>query len=170
MSGETGATTETNGSWAVYLPLGEGRRLWTVGDTYTLKATTESTAEGTLFVMEASVPPGGGPPPHIHHGTDEAFYVLEGEIEFLDGDRTFVAGAGSFVLIPKGRVHRFENVGTEKAKALIMATPAGFEHYFEEVGQPAGEGDAPPISPEEVEKAIAAAPKYDSEILPPPQV
>ena len=29
-------------------------------------------------MMEAIVPPGHGPPPHIHSREDEAFYVLEG--------------------------------------------------------------------------------------------
>ena len=169
MSSNTeGKTTQTSGRRGVHVPPGEGRRLWTVGDTYTLKATAENTA-GALFTMEAVVPPQGGPPPHVHRRMDEAFYVLEGELEVLDGGRTFVAGAGSFVFVPKGTKHTFKNVGMETVKMLVMGTPAGFEGYFEEVGRPAGEGEAPPTSPEEIEKAIAAAPRYDTEILPPPR-
>jgi hypothetical protein len=29
--------------------------------------------------MEAIVPTGGGPPPHIHHAEDETFYIVEGK-------------------------------------------------------------------------------------------
>lgn len=152
----------------VHIPAGEGESLWTVGDTYTLKATSANT-NGALFLMEASVPPQGGPPPHIHRETDEAYYVLEGEVEVQGGESTFVAAAGSFVFIPKGAVHTFKNVGTGTTKMLILAVPAGFEGYFRAVGRPAGEGAAPPMSPEEIEMAIAEAPNYDSEILLPPR-
>lgn len=157
---------EKDGKGVVHVPPGEGRSLWVVGDTYTSKATTENT-DGALFVTEASVPPRGGPPPHVHRRTDEAFYVLEGELEILDGGRAFVAGAGSFVFIPKGTAHAFKNAGPETARMLAVMAPAGFEGFFEEAGRPAGEGTAPPPGPEDIEKGIAAAPKYDIEILPP---
>ncbi len=157
---------ETGDQRGVLVPPGEGGSVWAVGDTYTFKATTENTG-GALFVMEASVPPQGGPPPHVHHRTDEAFYIQEGELEMLVGGDTYPAGAGSFVFIPKGTVHRFRNVGTRDAKMLGMMTPAGFEGFLEEIGRPAGEGAAPPTTPEDIEKGIAAAPKYDIEILPP---
>ena len=159
---------ETNGKRGIHIPPGEGKALWVVGDTYTFKATAENTG-GSLFIMEASVPPQGGPPPHIHHRTDEAFYMLEGELEMLSGEDIFVARAGSFVFIPKGTVHKFRNVGTESAKMLSIITPAGFEEFFEEIGQPAGEGTAPPITPEDIEEGIVVAPKYDIEILPFPE-
>jgi mannose-6-phosphate isomerase-like protein (cupin superfamily) len=46
------------------------------------------------------VPPGGGSVAHVHTRTDEAFYVLSGELEILNGSRTFVIGAGDFVFMP----------------------------------------------------------------------
>ena len=150
----------------IHVPPGGGESLWVVGDTYTFKATAENTS-GSLFIMEAGVPPQGGPPPHIHHRTDEAFYMLEGELEMLSGENTFVVRAGSFVFIPKATVHKFRNVGTEPAKMLSIMTPAGFEGFFGEIGKPAGEGTAPPTTPEDIEKGIVAAPKYDIDILPP---
>jgi len=39
---------------------------------YTFLVTGEQTG-GAYFVMEALVPPGGGPPPHIHRNEDETF-------------------------------------------------------------------------------------------------
>lgn len=152
----------------VHVSPGEGESLWVVGDTYTFKGVSKNTG-GAFLLFEASIPPQAGPPPHIHHQEDEAYYVIEGDIEVLDQDRTFVAGAGSFVFLPRGTLHRFKNVGTQTARMLIMATPAGLEEFFEEVGQPAREGEiAPPLGPEEIKRILAAAPKYGLEIPPPP--
>lgn len=159
---------ETTDRRGVHVPPGEGKSLWVVGDTYTFKGVSENTG-GAFLLFEANIPPQAGPPPHIHHREDEAYYVLEGDIEVLDGDRTFVAGAGSFVFLPRGGLHRFKNVGTQTARMLIMATPAGLDEFFAEVGQPAREGEtAPPLGPEEIERLLAAAPKYGLEIPPPP--
>jgi hypothetical protein len=54
-----------------HVPAGQGRSIWAVGDTYSFKVTGTET-DGMLTVFEASVPPGAGPPPHIHHDADEA--------------------------------------------------------------------------------------------------
>ena len=59
---------------------GEGPVFSAVGDVYRMLATGEQTG-GAYVLSEARVPPGGGPPPHIHHREDEAFFVLEGEID-----------------------------------------------------------------------------------------
>lgn len=153
---------------ASYVAAGDGQKLWTAGDTYRVLASNDDTA-GAFSVIEGSVPPGGGPPPHIHHKADEAFYLLDGELEItLVGDRTFMAHAGGFVFIPRGVPHAFKNTGTSPAKMLIMFTPAGLEKFFEAVGQPAGEGDAPPLSQAEIDRAIKFGPIHDLEILPPP--
>jgi uncharacterized cupin superfamily protein len=56
---------------------------------------------GAYFTMEALVPTGGGPPPHIHTREDETFYLIEGQIELLLGDRKIMAGPGDFVNVPR---------------------------------------------------------------------
>jgi mannose-6-phosphate isomerase-like protein (cupin superfamily) len=116
-------------SGAVHVPAGEGPTTWFSGDTYTIKASGEST-HGSLGLVEATVPPGGGPVAHAHTRTDEAFYVLSGELEILDGTRTFIARAGDFVFIPRGTRHRFKNTGLHSARTLFMLTPAGEERVF----------------------------------------
>jgi quercetin dioxygenase-like cupin family protein len=116
-------------SGAVHVPAGEGPTTWFSGDTYTIKASREST-DGSLGLVEATVPPGGGPVAHAHTRTDEAFYVLSGELEILDGGRTFVARAGDFVFIPRGIRHRFKNTGVHGARMLFMFTPGGEERVF----------------------------------------
>jgi quercetin dioxygenase-like cupin family protein len=140
-----------------------------LGDLYEFKAVSEDTG-GAYAAVEVTATPGlPGPPPHIHHREDEAFYLLEGELElFVEGD-TGVVGAGSFVNIPRGMLHTFRNAGAESARFVAVVAPAGFEGFFEEVGEPATDPSSPPAGPPDVEKVLAAAPKYGLEIPPPPE-
>lgn len=159
---------ETKLAGVRYVPPGEGRSIWIVGDVYTFKAVSEDT-KGAYMLFEASVPPQSGPPPHIHHWEDETYYILEGEFEILDNGHTITATAGSFVYIPRGTLHRFKNVGETPARMLVLFTPAGFENFFFEVGLPAEEGGTPPpLGPEEIERTLAAAPKHGMEVRLPP--
>ncbi len=68
-----------------------------------------------------------GPPPHIHRIYDEAFYVLDGALVFvLDGEpRTCTAG--SFVFVPRGVVHGFNNPEGAPARMLVITTSAAIE-------------------------------------------
>ncbi len=63
-----------------------------VGDVYRFLATGEETS-GKYAQWEANVPPGGGPPPHVHSREEEGFYILEGEITLQIGDGRLVATA-----------------------------------------------------------------------------
>jgi quercetin dioxygenase-like cupin family protein len=130
-------------SGAVHVPAGEGPTTWFSGDTYTIKASGQSTG-GSLGLVEATVPPGGGPIAHAHTRADEAFYVLSGELEILDGSRTFVAGAGDFVFIPRGIRHRFKNTGLHSSRMLFMFTPGGEEGVFA-YGDEAQPGQPPTV-------------------------
>jgi mannose-6-phosphate isomerase-like protein (cupin superfamily) len=67
-----------------------------------------------------------GPGAHLHE-EDDMFYVIEGTMSFLLGDRWVDAPRGSFVLAPAGVRHDFENRGTERAGALNFSVPGGFE-------------------------------------------
>src|SRR5438445_11501037 len=70
---------------AIAFEVGEGKVLSARGSTMFFKATHAST-NGAFSFMERTLPPGGRkPPPHIHTNCEEAFYVLDGEIEFLLG-------------------------------------------------------------------------------------
>jgi quercetin dioxygenase-like cupin family protein len=139
---------------------GEGRSIWVVGDTYTFKATGDSTG-GVLALMEASIPPGSGPPPHVHANEDEAFYLLAGALQLSAGEETFAARAGDFVFLPRGTPHSFTNPSVDAARALILCTPAGLEHFFYEIGSPARPGEqAPPLSADQLDRIIDVAPRY----------
>jgi quercetin dioxygenase-like cupin family protein len=67
-----------------------------------------------------------GPGAHSHP-EDDVFYVLEGTLSFLLGDRWVDAPKGSFVIAPGGMTHDFENRSDARAGALNLSFPGGFE-------------------------------------------
>ena len=148
----------------------EGRTIAVVGDVYRFLATGEDT-NGKYALWEAVVPPGGGPPPHVHSREEEGFYVLEGEITLVVGDQRLIASAGMFANMPVGTLHSFKNESNKPAKMLISVAPAGLEKMFFEVGVPLPEGSTTALPPkkEEIEKLLAVAPSYGIKIkLPQP--
>ncbi len=114
---------------------GEGERIWIVGDTMTLKATSESTA-GRLVLLENLTAPGGGPPPHIHTNEDEFFFVLDGAFEIRIGDELHEVGPGGFAYVPRGTVHNFRNTAETPSRILVGFTPGGMEGLLPRIGAP----------------------------------
>ena len=104
------------------------------GDQYRYLATGDDT-DGGYYLVEAIVPPGGGPPLHIQTREEEAFYILEGELSFYGDDGEVVAGSGTYLNIPKGAKHRFRNNGDTTAKMIFFFTPAGIEGLFDELAK-----------------------------------
>ena len=129
---------------SVHVPPGRGRSLWFNGGLVKFYALGEDTG-GAFTLFEESLAPQDRALPHLHHEEDQAFYVLEGEHEFVCDGRTFAAGAGSFFYVPRGTVHSYENVGTEPGRILILSAPAGgTERIFFELGESATEESPPP--------------------------
>ncbi len=143
----------------------EGRTVAVVGDVYRFLATGEET-NGAYALWEARVPPGGGPPPHVHSREEEGFYVLEGEITFRIGEQQLVASAGMFANMPVGTPHSFRNESNSPARMLISVAPAGLEQMFLRAGRelPPGTETALPPTHAEIEKLLAIAPEYGIEI------
>jgi len=117
----------------------EGRTIAVVGDVYRFLATGDDT-DGKYALWEALVPPGGGPPPHVHSREEEGFYILEGEITLQVGEERIVAAAGMFANMPVGTPHSFKNESGKLARMLISVAPAGLEKMFFEVGVPLTNG------------------------------
>src|SRR5215469_4956330 len=84
-----------------YVPAGTGPAYWGPGDQITFLITGEQTG-GAFFMAEVSVPPGGGPPPHIHRCEDETFYLQQGTLTIQVGGKTLHATPGDFVYLPRG--------------------------------------------------------------------
>jgi quercetin dioxygenase-like cupin family protein len=74
-----------------------------------------------------------GPDPHVHHLHTDAFYVLEGEVEFSLGPelQTLTAGPGVFAAAPPDVVHTFRNASDSSAIFLNMHVPSmGFGDHM----------------------------------------
>lgn len=139
----------------------EGRKVWAMGVQVTLRAMGEATG-GSYAMFEDLVPPGVGNPAHVHTREIETWYMLEGELDWFVGDRTLKARPGDFLHTPRGVPHRFGNGGDRPARMLLTYAPAGFEHWFLEIGTPAEAGAPPPPRPdrEQIRRAIEAASRY----------
>jgi uncharacterized cupin superfamily protein len=134
---------------ATVLEVGQGTLLSARGSAMFFKATRASTA-GAFSLMERTLPPGGRkPPPHVHINCEEAFYVLDGEIEFSLGETTTVGRRDTFVLVPGGVAHTFANAGTTPARLLVIHSPA-MDAYFEEL-HALWSADIPPAPDAELE-------------------
>jgi mannose-6-phosphate isomerase-like protein (cupin superfamily) len=138
----------------------EIRNLAVVGDVVRILVGSADTG-GAFAMIEEVSPPGGGPPPHIHQNEDEGFYVIEGDVEFLLGDRWVRAGAGASLFGPRGVPHTFRNVGSKPSRVLATIAPGGFERFFEDVDRMAQSGPPTP------EALIALGKRYRLEFLPP---
>lgn len=142
--------------------------VWYNGSLMTFLATGED-SQGQFALIEAVGRKGNAPPPHIHHGEDEIFYVLEGELAISVGDRRIRAVPGTMVFLPRNVQHSFV-VESEQARMLVLLTPAGFEGWFKEFSVPAPAMTLPPAtepSYEDVQRMLKAAPRYGLEFVMP---
>lgn len=128
----------------VMLNASEGRALTIMGNRMVLKATRDDTAGAFSLIEYTAVPGFPGPALHIHEQTDEAFYVLEGELTFTRNDEAFSAGPGSFVFVPRGVPHTFANPGNRPARFLTFVLPGGFEGYLLGLADILSSADGPP--------------------------
>src|SRR5919107_6384025 len=97
-------------------------------------------------------------PPHLHRSQDETHYILEGQFEFVVGERKVNAGVGSVVYVPETKVHAFTNTGTDKGKLLFINTLAGpLEQFLLEFGEPVSDPSSPPEGEPDLDKLQASA-------------
>src|SRR4029078_624011 len=85
------------------------------------------------------------PPMHVQTDEDEAFYILEGEIEFEVDGQVAVAARGALRFVARGAAHTFR-VLTPTARMLVICSgkPAdNLEDFFLSMGTPATERALP---------------------------
>lgn len=144
----------------------EGNAFWVMGSLMLARASKETTGPH-YGLVERLARPGYGQLPHIHRLEDETLLLLDGEMSGICGDRRWTATAGSFVFMPQGLVHSFQVEGEQPARFLMIFSPAGFEHFYEELGEPAPEPVLPPVkrqSPLTEAKMLALSAKYQIEL------
>lgn len=101
-----------------------------IGGEVTFLARGDQT-NGALSAFSVVVPPLEGPPLHVHRNLDEAGYVLEGDFRWRLGDELRATPARSFIFIPRGLEHCFQNIGGGDGKMVVAFAPAGMEGFFE---------------------------------------
>ncbi len=95
---------------------------------------SENENESGLSFYEFRVPPKtAAAPPHIHTTEDEFFYVVSGEVSFLDRETVIVGAPGTFVSLPRNNLHAFWNDTDNEAVLLVAASQGQFEKFFDEV-------------------------------------
>jgi quercetin dioxygenase-like cupin family protein len=103
--------------------------------------TTGDETGGRIALMEYRSRPGNEPPPHIHEWENELYYVLEGNVDFYNGNELLSAGPGDTVFLPQGEANTF-SVRTPSARMLILVQatgehPVGLDSYFRKMAEPA---------------------------------
>ena len=103
---------------------------------------------GGFSLVEHPIPPRSlCAPLHRHTAEDEYSFVLEGRMGARLGEDVVFAAPGDLVFKPRNQWHTFWNAGDEPCRILEIISPAGFEHFFDEiaaatagvaVGDPAG--------------------------------
>ena len=106
----------------VVTPKDYNRALNVVGTKVTVLASNAATQGYEITVQEGNE--GTGPPPHSHNW-DEAFFVLQGTVEFTYGDKTVLGMPGTFVHLPGGTVHSFR-YGAGGGKTLEITGQGSF--------------------------------------------
>jgi quercetin dioxygenase-like cupin family protein len=102
---------------------------------------------GSATVFEVAVPAGARvPAPHSHDHFEETVYGLAGALTFtIDGDKSEIE-PGDALVIRRGQVHHFENLGVDEARFLSVATPGVFRPaYFEEIAAVLDAGGPPDL-------------------------
>lgn len=125
---------------------------------------------GTYALIEALVPAGHMPPPHIHEREDEGFFLLEGEITLHTEDGPTVVRPGQGAHVSAGTAHTLRVTSTGPARALIVVSPpSGFVGYLRACGRPAEREALPPVEgPPDVGRLLREAPVHGMTILGPP--
>lgn len=136
----------------------QGRTLDILGIPMIEKAASEDLSGGAAVLVQ-TVPPAGGPPQHVHHETDEFFYVLEGELDVWVGHKRSKLAAGMSATLPRGVPHAFTNPGQAPAKVLVVVMPGDGARFFDDIDRER------PVLPAEMAKLEAIVARHDLEFV-----
>jgi quercetin dioxygenase-like cupin family protein len=108
--------------------------LQVVGEQIRVLAPATRTGSYEIFLQSGSV--GAGPPPHTHPW-DEAYFVIEGRLEVLLGDRKLEATAGKLVHVPRNTTHAFR-ILEPSTRFLSINSHGGAAAFFSDVDRETG--------------------------------
>jgi mannose-6-phosphate isomerase-like protein (cupin superfamily) len=139
---------------------------WFLSTLTWIRASGEDT-DGRLSLVEQLIPAGFASPWHVHHTEDESFYVIEGSMTVVVGDKHISLGSGDYAFGPREVPHGFRIEGDKPARILLMTTGGDFANFVREMSEPAVRPVLPEARQPDVPKLIAAAARHGCEILGP---
>ena len=100
---------------------------------------------GKVAMFEMTVPEQAKvPAAHYHRDFEEVWYGLGGTLTVTVDGVKHLLRSGDALFVPRGAVHRFDNLDAGEARAVITLTPAvAGKKYFEEIGAVANAGGPP---------------------------
>lgn len=150
---------------------GTGRGTWAMSSLFEhlLESPPGTDRLGVALVTQ---PPGVATPLHRHTREAEAFYLLDGRMDYRAGDEDYELYAGCFLYLPAGVPHAFRIRGDEPARFLAMVEPGGLLHLYDEVGIPAAELRLPGPDGQsmevEIPRWVEVSPRFGLEVVGPP--
>lgn len=155
------------GTQALVRGVDEGMATW-VHTSLVIDRVTADDTSGAYSITEHHAHPTYETPYHRHGGEDEVIYVRDGELAVVTEAGRYTATPGDTVIFPRGEAHALRVTSNEPATIFVICSPAGFEEFFHELGDPAEERTAPEPSEPDIGAVETLAPKYDLELLGPP--
>lgn len=94
-----------------------------------------SVSGGSVVMFELDVPVGAKVPvAHSHDAYEETIYGIAGVLTFTLEGRPHEVGPGDALCIPRGAVHRFDNLHSADCRTLAVITPGILgPEYFREI-------------------------------------
>lgn len=121
-------------------------------------------AGGSSSTVEVTMTRGAdGATPHYHTLSDELFYVADGELQVLAGDKIVTVGAGGALVVPKFMPHAFGAAPDSPARILIALIPGVERHGYFRFLERLAHGQATPADIEQAQQ------DYDNHFLDAPQ-
>jgi len=141
----------------------EGTLVNLFGNPLLVRVPSEATGN-KFWLAEYTIAPGfDGPPPHIHRRSHEVFYVLDGELGMLVGDKELILSPRSLAMVTPNTRHTFFNKGSASCRFLGLTPPGDLGTYLQAVPEIAAKYGFPP--PPDVAGALAE--QYDGGIFSP---
>ena len=126
----------------IVVPPGGGLRLEELsGQVVSMKLFGRDTGQ-SITLFEQQVPAGSKNSwLHLHRGSDEVAWVLDGEFTFKIGEAVIKGGPGTCAFMPRNVPHAWKNSGSQPGRIVFLYTPARAGRFVEGMLEQPKEGD-----------------------------
>jgi uncharacterized cupin superfamily protein len=109
----------------IVVPPGGGLRLEELsGQVVSVKLFGRDTGQ-SVALFEQQVPAGSKNSwLHLHRGSDEVAWVLDGDFTFMIGEAVIKGGPGTCAFMPRNVAHAWKNSGGTPGRVVFLYTPA----------------------------------------------